>query len=101
MSTSNLKIGWIGAGRMGAQLVTACSMPHDVTVYNRTRQGSGAGRQGASSPPVPSTLPTATWCSPGVSANDLEVMLGDGGLLTGESSPVIADASTVSRRPAR
>ena len=37
MSASPLKIGWIGAGRMGAALVTRLlDAGYDVTVYNRT-----------------------------------------------------------------
>ena len=37
MSASPLNIGWIGAGRMGAQLVTRLlDAGYDVTVYNRT-----------------------------------------------------------------
>jgi 3-hydroxyisobutyrate dehydrogenase len=101
MSTSNLKIGWIGAGRMGAQLVTRLlDAGYDVTVYNRTAsRAQELADRGASVVTRPVDLADRDLVFAMVSSsNDLvEVMLGDGGLLTGESSPrVIADASTVS-----
>lgn len=101
MSTSNLKIGWIGAGRMGAQLVTRLlDAGYDVTVYNRTAsKAQELADRGASVVTRPVDLADRDLVFAMVSSsNDLEeVMLGDGGLLTGESSPrVIADASTVS-----
>ena len=43
MSASTIKIGWIGAGRMGAQLVTRLlEAGYDVTVYNRTAAKAAA-----------------------------------------------------------
>lgn len=101
MSTSNLKIGWIGAGRMGAQLVTRLlEAGYDVTVYNRTAsKARDLADKGASVVTRPVDLADRDLVFAMVSSSkDLEeVMLGDGGLLTGEVSPrVIADASTVS-----
>lgn len=101
MSASPLTIGWIGAGRMGAALVNRLlDAGYDVTVYNRTASkvqplvDRGAGKAAR-----PIDLADRDLVFSMVSSSkDLEqVMLGDGGLLTGETSPrVIADASTVS-----
>ena len=101
MSTSTLKIGWIGAGRMGAQLVTRLlDAGYDVTVYNRTAaKAQHLADRGAGIVSRPVDLADRDLVFSMVSSSsDLEqVMLGDGGLLTGEASPrVIADASTVS-----
>jgi len=101
MSASNLKIGWIGAGRMGAQLVTRLlDAGYDVTVYNRTAsKAAPLAEKGAKVVTRPVDLADRDLVFAMVSSSkDLEqVMLGDGGLLTGEVSPrVIADSSTVS-----
>jgi 3-hydroxyisobutyrate dehydrogenase len=101
MSASTLKIGWIGAGRMGAQLVTRLlDAGYDVTVYNRTAaKAQNLADRGAGIVSRPVDLADRDLVFSMVSSSkDLEhVMLGDGGLLTGESSPrIIADASTVS-----
>ena len=102
MSASNsLKIGWIGAGRMGAQLVTRLlDAGYDVTVYNRTAsKAAHLAEKGATIVSSPVDLADRdlvfSWCP---SSKDLEqVMLGEGGLLTGTASPrIIADSSTVS-----
>jgi 3-hydroxyisobutyrate dehydrogenase len=101
MSSSPLTIGWIGAGRMGAALVTRLlDAGYDVTVYNRTAsKAQPLADRGAGIAARPIDLADRDLVFSMVSSSkDLEqVMLGDGGLLTGESSPrVIADASTVS-----
>jgi 3-hydroxyisobutyrate dehydrogenase len=101
MSASTLNIGWIGAGRMGAQLVTRLlDAGYDVTVYNRTAaKAQNLADRGAGIVSRPVDLADRDLVFSMVSSSkDLEhVMLGDGGLLTGESSPrIIADASTVS-----
>jgi 3-hydroxyisobutyrate dehydrogenase-like beta-hydroxyacid dehydrogenase len=101
MSASTLKIGWIGAGRMGAALVTRLlDAGYDVTVYNRTAaKAQNLADRGAGIVSRPVDLADRDLVFSMVSSSkDLEhVMLGDGGLLTGESSPrIIADASTVS-----
>jgi len=101
MSASPLTIGWIGAGRMGAALVTRLlDAGYDVTVYNRTASKvQPLADRGAGIAARPIDLADRDLVFSMVSSSkDLEqVMLGDDGLLTGESSPrVIADASTVS-----
>ena len=101
MSASSLKIGWIGAGRMGAQLVIRLlDAGYDVTVYNRTAsKAQHLADRGAGIVSSPADLADRDLVFVMVSSSkDLEqVMLGDGGLLTGSQSPrVIADASTVS-----
>ncbi|MDG4665596.1 NAD(P)-dependent oxidoreductase [Mycobacterium sp. 236(2023)] len=101
MSASTLKIGWIGAGRMGSQLVTRLlDAGYDVTVYNRTAsKAAHLAEKGASVVSKPVDLADRDLVFAMVSSSkDLEqVMLGEGGLLTGEKSPrIIADSSTVS-----
>jgi 3-hydroxyisobutyrate dehydrogenase len=101
MSAPTLKIGWIGAGRMGAALVTRLlDAGYDVTVYNRTTaKAQYLADRGAGIVSRPIDLADRDLVFSMVSSSkDLEqVMLGDGGLLTGDSAPrVIADASTVS-----
>jgi 3-hydroxyisobutyrate dehydrogenase-like beta-hydroxyacid dehydrogenase len=101
MSASPLTIGWIGAGRMGAALVTRLlDAGHDVTVYNRTAsKAQPLADRGAGIASRPIDLADRDLVFSMVSSSkDLEqVMLGDRGLLTGDSAPrVIADASTVS-----
>ena len=101
MSVSPLTIGWIGAGRMGAALVTRLlDAGYDVTVYNRTAsKAQPLADRGAGIASRPIDLADRDLVFSMVSSSkDLEqVMLGDGGLLTGDSAPrVIADASTVS-----
>ncbi|MBX7448090.1 NAD(P)-dependent oxidoreductase [Mycolicibacterium sp. 3033] len=101
MSASQPTIGWIGAGRMGAQLITRLlDAGYDVTVYNRTAAKAAAlADKGAKVVTRPVELADRDLVFAMVSSSkDLEqVMLGDGGLLTGDQSPrVIADSSTVS-----
>jgi 3-hydroxyisobutyrate dehydrogenase-like beta-hydroxyacid dehydrogenase len=100
MSTQ-LTIGWIGAGRMGTQLITRLlTAGYDVSVYNRTRAKAEALIElGAKVVDRPLDLADRDVVVSMVSASrDLEhVMLGEGGLLTGDSTPgVICDSSTVS-----
>lgn len=87
MSASTIKIGWIGAGRMGAQLVTRLlDAGYDVTVYNRTAAKAAAlADKGAKVVTQPVDLADRDLVFAMVSSSkDLEqVMLGDGGLLTG------------------
>jgi 3-hydroxyisobutyrate dehydrogenase len=101
MSSSSLTIGWIGAGRMGSQLVTRLlDAGYDVSVYNRTAaKAQHLAERGVTVVGRPVDLADRDLVFSMVSSSkDLEqVMLGDGGLLTGAASPrVIADASTVS-----
>ncbi|MDT5288640.1 MAG: hypothetical protein QOF88_3529, partial [Mycobacterium sp.] len=101
MPTPSITIGWIGAGRMGAQLATRLlDAGYDVAVYNRTAaKAQHLADRGATVVSRPVDLANRDLVFSMVSSSkDLEeVMLGEHGLLTGEASPrVIADASTVS-----
>jgi 3-hydroxyisobutyrate dehydrogenase len=101
MPTPSITIGWIGAGRMGAQLATRLlDAGYDVAVYNRTAaKAQHLADRGATVVSRPVDLADRDLVFSMVSSSkDLEeVMLGEHGLLTGEASPrVIADASTVS-----
>ncbi len=102
MTSQNLPtIGWIGAGRMGAQLVQRLlSAGYDVAVYNRTAaKVQPLIDAGASYAEHPLDLSGRDIVFSMVAADtDLEaVMLEEGGLLTGEAAPrIISDVSTVS-----
>ncbi len=94
-------IGWIGAGRMGAQLIQRLlDAGYDVAVYNRTASKvQPLVDAGARHVARPVDLADRDLVFSMVSADkDLEaVLLGPDGLLTGESSPrIVADVSTVS-----
>jgi 3-hydroxyisobutyrate dehydrogenase len=102
MTSQNLPtIGWIGAGRMGAQLIQRLlDAGYDVAVYNRTAaKVQPLIDAGASYAERPVDLAGRDIVFSMVSADkDLEaVQLGENGLLTGETAPrIIADVSTVS-----
>lgn len=101
MAHKDLRIGWIGAGRMGIQLATRLiEAGYDLGVYNRTKSKlQPLVDLGATAVDSPAELADRDVVFSMVSASkDLkQVMLGDGGLLTAESSPkIIADSSTVS-----
>lgn len=94
-------IGWIGAGRMGTQLVQRLlNAGYDVAVYNRTAaKVQPLIDEGATLAERPVDLAGRDIVFSMVSADkDLEaVQLGQNGLLTGQTAPrVIADVSTVS-----
>ncbi|MFC7789087.1 NAD(P)-dependent oxidoreductase [Microbacterium sp. MAHUQ-60] len=94
-------IGWIGAGRMGTQLVQRLlNAGYDVAVYNRTAaKVQPLIDAGATLAERPVDLAGRDIVFSMVSADkDLEaVQLGENGLLTGQTAPrVIADVSTVS-----
>jgi len=95
-------IGWIGTGRMGAQLVRRLlAAGYDVTVYNRTAvKAQPLIDAGASFAPRPVDLADRDIVFSMVSASkDLaDVTTGPDGLLTNpEVAPrIIADSSTVS-----
>ncbi|CAN7358889.1 NAD(P)-dependent oxidoreductase [Microbacterium sp. LjRoot45] len=94
-------IGWIGAGRMGAQLIQRLlDAGYDVAVYNRTASKvQPLVDAGAHHVARPVDLADRDLVFSMVSADkDLEsVLLGPDGLLTGETSPrIVADVSTVS-----
>ncbi len=100
--TDNLPtIGWIGAGRMGAQLIQRLlDAGYDVAVYNRTASKvQPLVDAGARHIERPVDLADRDLVFSMVSADkDLEaVLLGENGLLTGETAPrIVADVSTVS-----
>lgn len=94
-------IGWIGAGRMGTQLVQRLlDAGYDVAVYNRTAaKVQPLIDAGASLAARPVDLAGRDIVFSMVSADkDLEaVQIGENGLLTGDTAPrIIADVSTVS-----
>jgi 3-hydroxyisobutyrate dehydrogenase-like beta-hydroxyacid dehydrogenase len=94
-------VGWIGTGRMGFQLATRLvEAGYDVAAWNRTRaKAEPLAARGATVVDSPAALAGRDIVFVMVSADrDLEaVVLGEGGLLTGDAVPrVIADSSTVS-----
>jgi 3-hydroxyisobutyrate dehydrogenase len=101
MSENKMSIGWIGAGRMGIQLATRLiDAGYDVAVYNRTKSklqpllDMGAT---AVDHPVDLSGRDLVFSMVSASADLKQVMLGEGGLLTGSTTPkVVADSSTVS-----
>lgn len=100
--TDNLPtIGWIGAGRMGAQLIQRLlAAGYDVAVYNRTASKvQPLVDAGATHVARPVDLADRDIVFSMVSADkDLEaVLLGPDGLLTGDKGPrIVSDVSTVS-----
>jgi 3-hydroxyisobutyrate dehydrogenase len=96
------RIGWIGAGRMGAQLATRLiEAGHEVAVYNRTAaKAEPLVALGASVVDAPVDLADRDVVFSMVSASaDLhEVMTGEGGLLTNPdvAPKLVIDCSTVS-----
>lgn len=101
MAHKDLRIGWIGAGRMGIQLATRLvEAGYDLAVYNRTKSKlQPLVDLGATAVDSPAELADRDVVFSMVSASkDLkQVMLGEGGLLTADNSPrIIADSSTVS-----
>ncbi len=101
MTQNTLRIGWIGAGRMGVQLVhRLLDAGYDVAVYNRTAEKvAPLVAAGASHAARPVELADRDLVFTMVAADpDLEAVLtGPDGLLTGPTSPrIVADSSTVS-----
>lgn len=95
-------VGWIGAGRMGSELVKRLlDAGYDVAVYNRTRAKAEALAEfGSTAVDRPVELAGRDIVFSMVSApKDLQqVMLGENGLLTDPTRAprIIGDASTVS-----
>ncbi|MGH8889485.1 MAG: NAD(P)-dependent oxidoreductase [Acidothermaceae bacterium] len=99
--TDTPRLGWIGAGRMGAAMVRRLLVSgHHVSVYNRTRTKAEA--LAADGAVVVDTVAELAACDVVFtcvsSSSDLEqVLLGEGGLLRQKAAPaVIVDSSTVS-----
>lgn len=98
---ANPTVGWIGAGRMGYQLVLRLlKAGYDVTVWNRTRsKAEPLAESGAKIVDRPADLADRDIVFIMVAADqDLEAVIsGEGGLLTGSRAPqIIVDSSTVS-----
>ena len=95
------RIGWIGAGRMGAALAgRLVDAGHDVAVYNRTRSKAEAvagGRATVVDSPADLADRDVVFTMVSASADFEQVVLGDGGLLSGSAAPkILVDSSTVS-----
>ena len=96
-----VRIGWIGAGRMGSAMVRRLlAAGYQVTVYNRTRAKAEAlVPDGAGVADRPSGLAGLDVVFTMVSASDdlLAVTSGEGGVLRGDVAPgLLVDSSTVS-----
>ena len=99
-STVTLKIGWIGTGRMGYEMVARLLRAgHQVSVYNRTRaKAEPLTKYGAV---IVDTIAELSRCDlvfsmVSGSADLLQVMSGEGGLLHQDVAPrIIVDCSTV------
>jgi 3-hydroxyisobutyrate dehydrogenase len=99
--TDTPRLGWIGAGRMGAAMARRLlASGHQVSVYNRTRAKAEALiPDGAMVVDTVGELATCDVVFTSVSSSaDLEqVLLGEGGLLRQDRVPgVVVDTSTVS-----
>jgi 3-hydroxyisobutyrate dehydrogenase len=96
-----LRLGWLGTGRMGAELVQRLLRAGcDVAVYNRTRaKAEPLATLGAKVASSASELASRdiVFATVGTSQDLIDVVLGEGGLTSGESAPaILADCSTVS-----
>jgi 3-hydroxyisobutyrate dehydrogenase-like beta-hydroxyacid dehydrogenase len=95
------RLGWVGTGRMGSALVTRLLRAgHDVAVYNRTRaKAEPLAELGATIVDAPAQLAERDIVFTTVAgSSDLEeVVLGAGGILSGDRRPrMIIDSTTVS-----
>jgi 3-hydroxyisobutyrate dehydrogenase len=96
-----LRVGWIGAGRMGAAMaIRVVNAGEDLTIWNRTAAkaepvAAAGGKIATSIAELRDRDVVFTMVSTG---NDLEqVLLGEGGLLVEETRPeIVIDCSTVS-----
>ena len=107
MSEQNLRIGWIGAGRMGFELaIRLLNAGYDVAVWNRTRaKAEPLASLGATIVDEPSELADRDIVVTMVSSPDVftDVTLGANGLLTveGVAPPLLVDSSTISVEASR
>ena len=101
-SLNSPRIGWIGAGRMGAALAgRLVDAGHDVAVYNRTRSKAetvAGGRALVVDRPVDLADRDIVFSMVSASADLEQVVLGPDGLLSGDGAAprVLVDSSTVS-----
>jgi 3-hydroxyisobutyrate dehydrogenase len=102
VASDGQRIGWIGAGRMGAAMAhRLVAAGHDVAIYNRTRsKAEDAAGERALVVDRPSDLADrdVVFTMVSASADFEEVVLGDNGLLSGDGPTprVLVDSSTVS-----
>ena len=97
----SLRIGWIGAGRMGAAMASRLATAgEDVTVWNRTRAKAEALTEVGCA--VADTIADlrgldVVFTMVSTPADLEQVLVGEGGLLAGDQAPeVVVDCSTVS-----
>jgi 3-hydroxyisobutyrate dehydrogenase len=97
----SLRIGWIGAGRMGAAMASRLARAgEDVTVWNRTRAKAEALTEVGCK--VADTIADlrgldVVFTMVSTPADLAQVLTGDGGVLTGDRVPsIVVDCSTVS-----
>ncbi|MFL5871059.1 MAG: NAD(P)-dependent oxidoreductase [Solirubrobacterales bacterium] len=103
MSKDNgMRLGWIGAGRMGFALAgRLLAAGHDVAVWNRTRaKAEPLAEQGATLVDAPADLADRdlVFTMVGGDRDFQEVVLGDAGLLSrdGARPRVLVDSTTIS-----
>jgi 3-hydroxyisobutyrate dehydrogenase len=103
MSDDNgMRLGWIGAGRMGFQLASRLlEAGHDVAVWNRTRaKAEPLAEQGAAIVDAPADLADrdVVFTMVGGDRDFQQVVIGDDGLLSrnGSAPKVLVDSTTIS-----
>ena len=95
------RLGWLGTGRMGAQLVRRLlDAGHDVSVYNRTlAKAQPLAAHGAKVVDSAADLASCeiVFAMVGTSEDLIDAVLGGDGLLSGGAAPsILVDCSTVS-----
>jgi 3-hydroxyisobutyrate dehydrogenase len=95
------RLGWLGTGRMGAELVRRLlTAGCDVSVYNRTRaKAEPLAAQGAKIAGSAADLATRdiVFVTVGTSDDLISALLGPDGLMSGTSAPsIVVDCSTIS-----
>jgi 3-hydroxyisobutyrate dehydrogenase len=95
------RLGWLGTGRMGAELVRRLlAAGCDVSVYNRTRaKCQPLGELGAKVVDSASDLAVCdiVFATVGTSEDLIQAVLGPGGLTSGAAAPsILVDCSTIS-----
>jgi 3-hydroxyisobutyrate dehydrogenase len=95
------RLGWLGTGRMGAQLARRLlGAGHDVSVYNRTlAKAQPLAAQGAKVVDSAADLASCeiVFVMVGTSEDLIDAVLGADGLLSGAAAPsILVDCSTVS-----
>jgi 3-hydroxyisobutyrate dehydrogenase len=102
VTSNGQRLGWIGAGRMGAAMAgRLVAAGHDVAIYNRTRSKAEAVADGSATVvdrPVDLADRDVVFTMVSDSPDFEQVVLGDEGLLSddGRTPGVLVDCSTVS-----